>query len=114
MPQQAASSPTLGCNSASAQLDAAQEPAGKSAETRRLASKPAVMLKQTGDTQPTKQWVAERFYGPPTTPEKAHKDTSPAESITPTRKSKRNAETADSDSLEKATKLKAHNLRSPH
>jgi hypothetical protein len=33
-------------------------------------AKPAVMLKQTGDTQATKQWVAERFYDLPTTPKK--------------------------------------------
>jgi len=66
------------------------------------------MLKQTGDTQATKQWVAERFYDLPTTQKKTQKDIyPPAMNINLTRKSKHNTATADGDSLEKATKLKA-------
>ncbi|CAO2038141.1 unnamed protein product, partial [Urochloa humidicola] len=62
-----------------------------------------VVLKPTGNTDSTKAWVAESFFG-----QQAHNVT-PKETpaITPTRKSKRSSMSADQDSIEKAARLKA-------
>ncbi|CAO2179769.1 unnamed protein product [Urochloa humidicola] len=87
-------------------------------------ARPTVALKPTGLVDGTKAWVAEAFYGQPTmkhpqvaTPVKETIATQieevssmhtmnptqmPIGSVTPTRKSKRNASTADQDSIKKA------------
>ena len=75
--------------------------------------RPAVMLRPTGSSASTKAWVLENFSEPaqamkgPTdfpSPKSGSAALVNATSVTPTRKSKHSAATADQDSVEKAAK----------